>query len=240
MKTKLKQRICSLLLCGTMLFSLCPTSAFAEADVQDSGVVTGGLCEHHPEHTEDCGYTERTAESPCTHEHTDECYSVIESCVHEHIDECYPQETVSGNVATPPNAEEEQEPENCAHVCSEESGCIKKELDCDHEHDEDCGYVPATEGTPCGFVCKECNPQDSGTNPADPAEKPETECICKTLCTEEARDADCLVCGAEGADLTLCKGAEPETATPSNTVQLSAGDVQKLIDELPTATSWPL
>ena len=139
---------------------------------------------------------------------------------------------MSDDTATPSDA---TEPTECAHKCSEESGCIKKELDCQHEHTEDCGYVPATEGTPCGFVCEECNPVDSGTNPAYPAEKPETECICKTLCTEEERNADCLVCGAEGADLTLCKGVEPETDTPSNAAQLSVGDVQKLIDELPTA-----
>ena len=37
-----KKRFLSLLLCGAMLFSLCPQAAFAE------GVETGGLCEHHP------------------------------------------------------------------------------------------------------------------------------------------------------------------------------------------------
>ena len=47
---------------------------------------------------------------------------------------------------------------------------------------------------------------------------------------------DCPVCGIiEEEDLALCKGVKPETATPSNAVQLSAGDVKKLIDELPTA-----
>ena len=61
---------------------------------------------------------------------------------------------------------------------------------CEHhtEHNADCGYAPATEGTPCGYICEICDAKD-----------------------------------------------EPETATPSNAAQLSAGDVQKLIDALPAA-----
>ncbi|HJB47202.1 MAG TPA: InlB B-repeat-containing protein [Candidatus Mediterraneibacter surreyensis] len=47
-------------------------------------------------------------------------------------------------------------------MCSEESGCITEILDCKHEHDAACGYTPATQGTPCTFVCEICNPQDSG------------------------------------------------------------------------------
>lgn len=213
---KPKRKIISLLLCAAMLLSFCPTSVFAEAAAQDGGVSIGasGLCEHHPEHTEDCGYTEGTPESPCTHEHkvnggeadregglghTDECHTLIKNCVHSHTEDCYPQETVSGNVATPSDAGE-QEPESCGHVCSEESGCIEKELDCKHEHDEGCGYAPAAEGTPCGFVCEICTPQDSGPTSGQSVQK-----------------------------------SEGDLATPPNATALSVEDVQKLIDELPTA-----
>ena len=68
---KAKKRLLSLLLCGTMLFSLCPQSVLAETSAQDSGAVisAGGLCKHHSEHDEDCGYTEGTAGFPCTYEH---------------------------------------------------------------------------------------------------------------------------------------------------------------------------
>ena len=59
-----------------------------------------------------------------------------------------------------PSDAENQEPVNCTHECSEDTGCIKKELDCKHEHDEACGYVPATEGTPCGYICKICGAKD--------------------------------------------------------------------------------
>ena len=66
---------------------------------------------------------------------------------------------MSENTATP-SEPEEVEPAACTHVCSEESGCITEVLDCKHEHDEACGYVPATEGTPCTFVCEICNAHD--------------------------------------------------------------------------------
>ncbi len=201
-----------------------PTTAFAEnGGAQDSGITIGasGLCEHHTEHTTDCGYTEGALETPCNHEHTSECYpadsvsgneatssDVAEptncthtehtgdcgyvpgvegtaeipcthehddscgyvpasegveetpcahehdegcgyapavegapetACTHEHGAECYPADSVPGNVATPTDA---AEPTNCTHT----------------EHTADCGYAPAVEGTPCGYVCEICNP----------------------------------------------------------------------------------
>ena len=159
---KLKKRILSLLLCGAMLFSLCSQSVLAEENGQAGGVTIGtsGLCEHHPEHNADCGYTEGTAGTPCVHEHTADCYEEVTNCVHEHDEDCYPAESVSGNEATPSGAQK-REPENCPHICDEESGCITKKLNCQHEHDDECGYSPATAGTPCGYVCELCGSEDS-------------------------------------------------------------------------------
>ena len=159
---KLKKRILSLLLCGAMLFSLCSQSVLAEENGQAGGVTIGtsGLCEHHPEHNADCGYTEGTAGTPCVHEHTADCYEEVTNCVHEHDEDCYPEESVSGNEATLSGAQK-REPENCPHICDEESGCITKELNCQHEHDDECGYSPATAGTPCGYVCELCGSEDS-------------------------------------------------------------------------------
>ena len=165
-----------------MVCSTLPVNVLA---VENSNRNVGGLCEHHAEHTEDCGYTEGSEGTPCNHEHTEDCYTLVTSCVHKHTADCYPAESVSDNTASPSDAEN-REPTECSHECSEDTGCIKKELDCKHEHDEACGYVPATEGRPCGYICGECDVED-----------------------------------------------EPETATPSNAAQLSAGDVQKLIDALP-------
>lgn len=195
-----------------------------------------GLCEHHPQHTDECGYTEGSEGTPCNHEHTEDCYTLVTECVHEHGPECYPEEngepagteSVSGNTATPSEAEEAK-PTECTHVCSEESECITEVLDCKHEHDEACGYTPATQGTPCTYVCEICNPQDSGETEEI---EPEAECICTEPCTEDNINEDCPVCGAEDADLTACKG---EPATPSNAIDSAVTDVQALIDALPTA-----
>ena len=150
----MKKRILSILLICCMVLTMLPATALAEESRQTGGGVTAsGLCEHHPAHDDECGYTEGTAGTPCSHEHTDDCYTEVTDCVHEHTEDCYPQNSVSGNNATSSNADE---PTECTHVCSEESGCITKQLNCQHEHDEDCGYTPATAGTPCGYVCEIC------------------------------------------------------------------------------------
>ena len=166
---KLKKRILSLLLCGAMLFSLGPQSVLAEENGQAGGVTadTRGLCEHHPEHNADCGYTEGTAGTPCGHEHTADCYEEVTNCVHEHDEDCYPEESVSGNEAAP-SGPQKREPTECTHACSEESGCITKELNCQHEHNSECGYSPTAEGTPCGYVCELCGGEDS-EKPAGPS-----------------------------------------------------------------------
>ena len=129
----IRKRLLSFIICGVMAFSACPLTAFA-----DDSVYTGGLCEHHTEHNEECGYIEAAEESPCTHEHTDDCYRLVTCCVHEHTAECYPAESVSENTATP-SEPGEAEPTECTHECGEESGCVTKELDCEHEHSEECG-----------------------------------------------------------------------------------------------------
>ena len=173
----MRKRIFAAFVCLCMLMALVPSMAYAGDTVS-----VGGLCEHHTQHDDACGYSEGTAEVLCSHEHTEECYTQATKCVHEHMAECYSGETT--------------EP-ICGHVCSEESGCITKELNCNHEHDENCGYVPATAGTPCTYVCEICN--------AQAAEEP--ECICDTKCTEEEPNADCPVCGGENGDISGCVGA---------------------------------
>ena len=211
-----KKRIAALLMTGAMLFSALPVNALA---VENPG--TGGLCEHHTEHTADCGYTEGTPGTPCGHEHTDECYTLVTECVHEHTEDCYPVESVSANTATP-SSTEERKPSACTHVCSEESGCVTKELDCQHEHDDACGYSPEEPGTPCTFVCEVCNPADG--EPAGPEQEP--ECSCETLCTEGNVNVDCPVCGADGADLDQCTGEEKKEAPVCNcTEKCTEGNV---------------
>ena len=183
------KRPLALLLSVAMMFSMSGTPVYA-ADMETGA---SAVCPHHV-HDETCGYSEGT---PCTHEHTDDCYTLVTQCVHEHTAECYSDGIL-------PAEGEEKAADACTHVCSEESGCITKELNCPHVHDETCGY---SEGSPCTFDpsdCELCNPTDSG-EPEAPA-----ECICETLCTADSVNPDCPVCGAEGADLAACAGTVEE------------------------------
>ena len=203
------KRPAAFLLAAAMIFTMpgVPASA-VEAGVS---AVHTGLCKHHPKHTEDCGYTEGTEGAACKHEHTEDCYTLVKKCIHKHDESCYPvlEGSVSENTATSSEVEEAQ-PTECTHECSEESGCKTKKLSCPHEHDESCGYIPATEGTPCGYICEQCNSQDSGLVPGVSGNAP-AECICETRCEKEAVNPDCPVCAAEDADLSACKGTEQAT-----------------------------
>ena len=156
----MKKRILSILLLCCMVLTMLPVTAFA-AD-GESAVLSpdaGGLCEHHPAHDEACGYTEGTAEIPCSHEHTEECHSLITRCIHKHTAECYPAESVSENAGGLSEAENAA-PTECVHGCTEKSGCILQTSDCKHAHGKDCGYAPASMGKPCTYVCEICDSKD--------------------------------------------------------------------------------
>lgn len=67
---------------------------------------------------------------------------------------------------------------------------------------------------------------DTGNGLETDAEKPEKEetapsegerkdCDCVTLCTEDSINGDCPICGAEGADLSACRGEE-QNNVPDN------------------------
>ena len=223
------KRPAAFLLAAAMIFTM-PGVPASAVEAGASAVHTG-LCEHHPEHTEDCGYTEGTEGAACEHEHTEDCYTLVKKCVHEHDESCYPvlEGSVPENTATPSEAEEAQ-PTACTHECSEESGCITKELSCPHErgeHDDSCGYIPATEGTPCGYTCEQCNSQDSGLVPGVSGNAP-AECICETRCEHGAVNPDCPVCAAEDADLSACLGKEaalPLMAAAASTEKTISGEV---------------
>ena len=58
---------------------------------------------------------------------------------------------------------------------------------------------------------------------AGPLEEDTARCICETLCTEDSINGDCPVCGAEGADLSACKGKEQGSAPETDTEDDNAG-----------------
>ena len=159
MKKRLNRMLSTLLICS-MVMTMMPTTVFAtnrkDAVMEE---YAGGLCEHHPEHDDECGYSEGIAGTACSHEHTDDCYREVIKCTHRHDEDCYPDEIIWDDEATPSDADR-WEPEECPHMCEEESECISQKLNCRHKHDDECGYSPATRGTPCEFDCEICGVDD--------------------------------------------------------------------------------
>lgn len=147
------KRALSVFLSAAMLFSMTGTNTVLAVE-RGTPPGAAGLCEHHPSHTEECGYAGGNTGTPCGHEHSDECYKEVTKCVHKHTEDCYDDEA---DIASGSNA---KEPVNCPHMCDEESGCMTQALDCFHEHNEDCGYIAGVPGTPCAFVCEECAEKD--------------------------------------------------------------------------------
>lgn len=135
MKNKKHARGLSLLLCAALLVGQTGMTVYAEETSSSNRGV--GVCEHHPEHTEECGYVEAVKGHRCEHVHTDECYTDELICGYDDDDM---------DLATDSSA---------THVHKKK--CY--ELDCPHErgeHDDDCGYIEAVKGQLCGFVCDVC------------------------------------------------------------------------------------
>ncbi len=98
-----------------------------------------GFCGHHTVHNESCGYSVGTKGSPCTHEHTKECY---------------PEE--SGNIATPSQMNK-AEPTACSHEHDGECGYVpaKAGNPCTYEC-EICGDKGEEKATPSDAEPKKC------------------------------------------------------------------------------------
>ena len=119
-------------------------------------------------------------------------------CSHhpEHTATCGYQEAVEGSPCTHVHDEncgfrEAQEEIPCGKGCTDTDG--DNQIDhapdcayqpavegspCTHVHDEAYGYQEAKPETPCGYVCPLC------------------DCICTSLCTDEAVNSDCPACSA--------------------------------------------
>lgn len=151
-------------ICLTLYFSYAPASAediaFTEQD---------GLCVHHPEHTQVCGYYLETGEETCIHIHDETCGYVAPTagspCTHAHDETC-------GYVEA-----EEEVPcdQDCTdldgdNVLDHFEGCAYQPAvegqPCTHAHDETCGYVPPVEEQPCTHIhdetCGYVDPAETG------------------------------------------------------------------------------
>ena len=155
-----KRTLCCLMTAVLLLGNI-PVFSFAEE--------SEGLCPHHTTHTDQCGYAPASPGSPCTHEHTEDCYQTVTNCVHAHDGTCGYVEAVEGHgcdcvpdaAGVLTHAEgcgyvEAVEGVPCGHVCSVESKCVTRELVCPHAHDGSCGYTAPTPEQPCTYVCQTC------------------------------------------------------------------------------------
>lgn len=132
------------------------TSMFSIAYADDPNK---GLCEHHPQHTADCGYVLAVAGQSCTHVHEETC-GYAEEIPEVPCDQACPPDENDGTVT---------HDEACAyHPAVPASPCT-------HVHDAQCGYVEPLQGQPCAFVCEACanqNQQDSQNQTTPLADAP--------------------------------------------------------------------
>ena len=130
------KKVFSILLCLCMVLQYVPTTAFA-VDAAE-----GGLCEHHTEHTAECGYAEAVAGSDCTHSHDELCGYA--EAVAEVLCACEATDENGALVHT----------EGCGYVAPVEGS------NCTHVHDEACGYVASVSGSGCTYHCHICHVQE--------------------------------------------------------------------------------
>ena len=109
------KRALSILLCVMMLVQYVPLPAFA--------VTTDNLCEHHTEHTAECGYVEAAEGSPCTHIHDEACGYA--EPIGEVLCACTETDDTGALVHT----------EGCGYVAPVAGS------DCTHAHDDACGIT---------------------------------------------------------------------------------------------------
>ena len=191
------KRWLAVVLCLCMTF---PSTAMAvtaaEEPAEETPAYTGGLCEHHLEHTEDCGYVEAVEGSPCQHEHTEDCYAAVPAesesvepvCSHVHDESCGYSAPTEG---TP-----------CTHEHTEE--CFEWVTECVHKHTDDC--------------YEESSVSD---NTATSSDSKERELVCNHECSEESgcitqknvcqheHDSECGY--SEGTEGTPCTHVHDES-----------------------------
>ena len=90
------KRSLALLLSVCLIGTMIPVTARAE-----SGNTNTGLCEHHTEHTTECGYVAPVEGHECEHVHDESCgYQEASECNHVHDEECGYVEASEGSPCT--------------------------------------------------------------------------------------------------------------------------------------------
>ena len=125
MQNTLFRKGVSLVLTLALTLSAGFTAKAAEAD---------GLCEHHPSHTEDCGYA---ATGACTHQCSQDSGCITTPCSHAHVATCY---STAGEL-------------NCHHKCDNTPECQVPVIVCVHTQHGSCGH---SEGQDCNYASSGC------------------------------------------------------------------------------------
>lgn len=147
----MRKRIFAAFVCLCMMMALVPSMAYA-----NDTVYTGGLCEHHTQHDGACGYTEGTAEIPCSHEHNESCGGLSDpaACNHTHNEACGYVPATDGTPCTfvceVCNAQDSENAEALSNEQPEECTC--ENLCTDEEINGDCPVCSA-EGAELDKVC---------------------------------------------------------------------------------------
>ena len=147
----MRKRIFAAFVCLCMLMALVPSMAYA-----NDTVYTGGLCEHHTQHDDACGYSEGTAEIPCSHEHNESCGGLTDpaACNHTHDEACGYVPATEGTPCTfvceVCNPQDNGNPEALSDAQPEESTC--ETLCTGEEINADCP-VRSAEGAELDKVC---------------------------------------------------------------------------------------
>lgn len=147
----MRKRIFAAFVCLCMMMALVPSMAYA-----NDTVYTGGLCEHHTQHDGACGYTEGTAEIPCSHEHNESCGGLSDptACNHTHDEACGYVPATDGTPCTfvceVCNAQDSENAEALSNEQPEECTC--ENLCTDEEINGDCPVCSA-EGAELDKVC---------------------------------------------------------------------------------------
>ena len=188
------KKVFSILLCLCMVLQYVPTTAFA-IDAAESG-----LCEHHTEHTAECGYAEAVEGQPCTHVH-DELCGYIEA-VAEVKCACEATDENGALVHT----------EGCGYVAPVEGS------NCTHVHDDACGYAEAVEAHECHYECAECAAVAASEEVPEESSDPAPVCTCAEACTTENFNEYCDVCGV---DYSKCTGTDTAVQYDGGAIDLS-------------------
>lgn len=147
----MRKQIFAAFVCLCMMMALVPSMAYA-----NDTVYTGGLCEHHTQHDGACGYTEGTAEIPCSHEHNESCGGLSDptACNHTHDEACGYVPATDGTPCTfvceVCNAQDSENAEALSNEQPEECTC--ENLCTDEEINGDCPVCSA-EGAELDKVC---------------------------------------------------------------------------------------